>query len=144
MKFTIELRRLIGMIGSLRGRERGKRTDSQLVLSACQARVFVASGGNVAGEEALVLEDGSCVLPRVRFEKVLKTFRPKPNITVEADAQGLRIERFEMEVRSYSPTSAPPDHFDVPPVWDTWLATPSPAVSARPESPRDAGGRRVV
>ena len=55
-------------------------------LSACVARVFVEANGVAAGIEALVLEDGACNVPRMKFLKVLRTFHPKQNITLAADA----------------------------------------------------------
>jgi len=56
--------------------------------------VFVEANVVAAGIEALVLAGGECNVPRMNFLKVLWTFAPKQNLTMSADASGLRIEGF--------------------------------------------------
>ena len=56
-----------------------------LRLSPCAARVFVEANNVTAGIEALVLEDGACNVPRMKFLKVLRTFHPKQNLTLSAE-----------------------------------------------------------
>jgi hypothetical protein len=135
MKFTDERVALERMVGQLKA-ERGAKGLRQrmLRLSACAARVFVEANDVVAGIEALVLEEGACNVPRMKFLKVLRTFHPKPNITVTADAGGLRIESFLMKVTCFSPVATVPGEFQVFPVTDTWLAQPETPKSAPPES----------
>ena len=49
--------------------ERGRvlRDEGELQLIVCGAMVFVEGNGVTAGCEALVLDEGTCRLPRVRF-----------------------------------------------------------------------------
>lgn len=132
MKFTVERVTLERMVAQLKV-ERGMKGPRQrmLRLSACAARVFVEANGVTAGIEALVLEDGACNVPRMKFLKVLRTFAPKPNITLSADENGLRIEGFVMKATCFSPTAAAPGEFQVFPVTDGWLAKPE----AKPAMP---------
>src|SRR5438045_2151967 len=104
MKFTIELRPFVKMIETVgKKMPREKRGDPNLRVLACAARAFVESNQTVAGTEALVLRDGQCLLPRLKLLRVLKTYRGRKNLTIEADAGGLKIGGFSMQVSSYSP-----------------------------------------
>ena len=89
MKFTVERVALERMIDQLKA-DRGVKGQQQRMmrLSACTARVFVEEDGVAAGLEALVLADGGCNVPRIRFLKIVRTFHPKLNITIAADAGG--------------------------------------------------------
>ncbi len=112
MNFTIHLNSLCDMIAMLGGKSAGqKRADSYLRLSACDGMVFVAANQVVCGVEALVLEDGSCSLPRVKFGKILATYAPKNVISIEADRAGLRIGGFSMRTRRYEETAVSPADF---------------------------------
>jgi hypothetical protein len=136
MKFTVERVALQRMVEQLKI-ERGVKGQSQRMmrLSACAARVFVEANGVAAGIEALVLEDGACNVPRMKFLKVLRTFHPKQNVTLSADAAGLRIEGFTMKATCFSPVADAPGEFQVFPVTDAWLAQPEPPKAATvPES----------
>ena len=119
MKFIVERIALQRMIEQLKF-ERGVAGAQQrmLRLSACAARVFVEANHVTAGIEALVLEDGACNVPRMKFLKVLRTFTHKPNITLAADASGLRIEGFVMKATHFSPVAIAPREFQVFPVTD--------------------------
>jgi hypothetical protein len=90
-------------------------------LSACVARVFVEANGVAAGIEALVLADGGCNVPRIRFLKILRTYHPKLNVTIAADAGGLRIEGFAMKATRFSPVPTAPGEFQIFPVTDESL-----------------------
>ena len=136
MKFTVERIALQRMIEQLKF-ERGVAGAQQrmLRLSACAARVFVEANNVTAGIEALVMEDGACNVPRMKFLKVLRTFAHKPNITLAADASGLRIEGFVMKATHFSPVAVAPGEFQVFPVTDAWLAPPETSKPAPlPES----------
>ena len=85
------------------------------------------ANGVAAGIETLVLEDGACTVPRIKFLKILKTFHPKPNVTLEADESGLKIESFVMKATSFSAVAVAPGEFQVFPVTDTWLGKPEAA-----------------
>jgi hypothetical protein len=136
MKFTVERVALERMVEQLKT-ERGVKGPRQRMmrLSACAARVFVEANGVAAGIEALVLEEGACNVPRMKFLKVLRTFHPKQNLTLSADASGLRIEGFLMKVTCFSSTTAAPGEFQIFPVTDAWLAQSETAEPAQtPES----------
>jgi hypothetical protein len=137
MKFSIDrvtLERMVKHLGVERG-VKGPR-ESMMRISACVARVFVEANGVTAGVEALVLEDGACSVPRMKFLKVLRTFAPKPAILVSVDEDGLRIENFLMKVTDFSPKATAPGKFPVSPVKDTWLAQPkTPQSSSHTISP---------
>ena len=137
MKFTVERVALQGMVEQLKI-ERGVKGQSQRMmrLSACVARVFVEANGVAAGIEALVLEDGACNVPRMKFLKVLRTFHPKQNITLAADAGGLRIEGFVMKATCFSPVAVAPGEFQVFPVTDAWLAPPETTKPTPPPESR--------
>ncbi len=137
MKFTVERVALERMVGQLKV-ERGMTGPRQRMmrLSACAARVFVEANGVAAGIEALVLEDGACNVPRIKFMKILRTFAHKPNITLAADASGLRIEGFVMKATHFSPVTVAPGEFQVFPVTDAWLAPPETSKPAPPPESR--------
>ena len=138
MRFTVERVALQRMIERLRFQRGVKGKSQQMMgLSACAPHVFVEANGVAAGIEALVLEDGACIVPRMKFLKILQTFHPKPNVTLVADADGLRIESFVMKVTHFSPLVAAPGEFQMFPVTDGWLATPG---TPRPPPPPE--GRR--
>jgi len=112
--------------------DRGVKGQQQRMmrLSACVARVFVEANGVAAGIETLVLEDGACNVPRTRFLKIQRTSHPKLNVTIAADADGLRIEGFVTKARRFSPLATAPGEFQIFPVMDAWVAqseTPPPA-----------------
>src|SRR5437016_2468073 len=119
MKFTIERAALVKMVEQVRVKLSGREKDQPLKLWACCARVFVTSGGIVAGREALVFEDGECLVPGKHFSRILKSYRGKKNLTIDVDEKGLRIGGFSMSVRGYSPHAEPPGEFQVFPVTDT-------------------------
>jgi hypothetical protein len=93
----------------------------RLRLWACVARVFVESNGVIAGTEALVVEDGTCVVPRSTFLKLLQSYKDKQNLTIEADSSALRVGSTTLGHLGYTPTAVPLDRFDVFPVTDTWI-----------------------
>jgi len=134
MKFTVERVALERMVEQLKT-ERGVKGPRQRMmrLSACAARVFVEANGVAAGIEALVLDDGTCNVPRKKFLKVLRTFAPKQNLMLSADENHLRIEGFVMKATCFSPVATAPGEFQIFPVTDAWLAqaeTPKPGQGA--------------
>jgi hypothetical protein len=61
MHFTIDRRRFIKMLESVwRKLPNQKGKQREVRIYSCAARVFVEANGVTAGEEALVLEEGSC------------------------------------------------------------------------------------
>src|SRR5260370_15715707 len=97
MKFSVERVALERMIEQLKA-DRGVKGQQQRMmrLSTCAARALVEANGVAAGIEALVLADGGCNVPRIRFLKILRTYHPKLNVTIAGDAGELRIEGFVM------------------------------------------------
>ena len=113
MNFAIHLEPLLNMIAQLQGKAAGRqRADRYLRLSACDGMVFVAANEGVCGVEALVLKDGACSLPRVKFAKVLMTYVPKEVISIDANSDGLSIGGFRMKVRNYSEKVISPTNFE--------------------------------
>jgi hypothetical protein len=133
MKFTVERVALERMVEHLKPERSVKGPRQRMMrLSACAARVFVEANGVAAGIEALVLADGACNVPRMKFLKVLRTFAPKQNLTLSADASGLRIEGFLMKATCFSPVATAPGEFQIFPVTDAWIAQPA---KSEPEQP---------
>ena len=110
MKFTIALSDLESLLKTMAPRP--KTTDT-FTLSACAARVFVEHKGDIGGIEALVFEDGAVSLPTKKFRELLKTYKGRQSLTLEAAADGLRIGNFQMPILGYNPRAVPPGHFQV-------------------------------
>ena len=110
MKFTIALSDLESLLKTIAPRPKSKDT---FTLSACAARVFVECKGDIGGIEALVFEDGAITLPAKAFRELLKTYKGRKSLTLEADPDGLRIGTFQMAVAHYSPNPKPPGNFQV-------------------------------
>ena len=87
MKFTIERRALVRMLELIGPKAPSKMLrDREVRLSACAARVFVEANESVGGTEALVLEDGTCLLDFKLFLKLLKSHSKKKVLYVEVNA----------------------------------------------------------
>jgi hypothetical protein len=110
MKFSIALSDLESLLKTLAPRPKSADT---FTLSACAARVFVKCKGDIGGIEALVFEDGAISLPTKKFRELLKTYKGRQSLTVEADADGLRIGTFQMAAAHYDPNPKPPGNFQV-------------------------------
>jgi hypothetical protein len=110
MKFTIVLSDLENLLKTLAPRPKAKDT---FTLSACAARVFVECKGDICGIEALVFEDGAVTLPAKAFRELLKTYKGRKSLTLEAAPDGLRIGTFQMAVAHYNPNPKPPGNFQV-------------------------------
>lgn len=124
MHFTIELKRLIKMIETVRRKLPGqKKKDKFLRLYACAARVFVEANGVTAGEEALVLRDGGCRQLLEQFLALLKTYSDKENVTIDADEKSLRVFTSTLPVIDFTRDVQPPADFVVGRVTDTWVAS---------------------
>ena len=137
MEFTVERVALERMVEHLKPERSVKGQRQRMMrLSAFAARVFVEANGVAAGIEALVLEDGACNVPRMKFLKVLRTFAPKQNLTMSADDNGLRIEGFLMKITRFSPTTPAPGEFQTFPVTDAWLTQSETAKPAHPQEGR--------
>ena len=110
MKFSIALSDLESLLKTLAPRPKAKDT---FTLSACAARVFVECKGDIGGIEALVFEDGAVSLPTKKFRELLKTYKGRQSLTVEAAADGLRIGNFQMAILHYNAQAVAPGHFQI-------------------------------
>lgn len=124
MKFSVDRLALVKMLRLAQKRAPGARNRDRLVrLSVCPAKVFIEANEVAAGVEALVLEEGTCSLPHDVFLRLLQSYHPKPQITIETNARALRMGTTTLEaVVSYSPESTPPMSYRVFPVTDSAVA----------------------
>jgi hypothetical protein len=123
MHFTIERKRLIKMLESVRRKLPGqKKKDQEVRLFACAARVFVEANGVAAGEEALVLRDGGCRQPLEQFLALVKSYPDKQNVTIEADETALRMFSSTRSLSGFTNDVKPPADFVVGRVSDTWVS----------------------
>jgi len=81
------------------------------LLFACAARVFVQTSDGTAGIESLVFADGGVKLAIKTFREVLKTYKGTLFLTMEASANGMRIQNFAMPVLGYDPRPVAPAEF---------------------------------
>jgi hypothetical protein len=94
MHFTIERKRLVKMLESVRRKAPGQKKRAKDVrLFACAARVFVEANGVTAGEEALVFRDGGCCHPLDLFLALVKSYANKENVTFEAVPKNVQQHR---------------------------------------------------
>src|ERR1022692_2708427 len=78
MKFTIERATFIKVLEVIARKAPSKKwRDKEVRLLACAPRVFVEANESTGGIEALVFEDGTCVLEHKTFLKLLKMHSPK-------------------------------------------------------------------
>lgn len=123
MHFTIERKRLIKMLQVLHKNRPGLRNNAKEVrLYACAVRVFVEANDVTAGEETLVYEDGSCVLPLAMFTALLKAYPDKENVTIKADKKALSLFTSTIPITGFTVNVQPPAQFFVGRVTDTWVA----------------------
>ena len=126
MKFTIEQKRLVKMLETVRRKLPGQKTkDKNVRIYACAARVFVEANGVTVGEEALVLTDGGCTQPLEPFLALVKSYSDKPNLTIEADEKVLKLFNSVRPSSDFTTNVKPPANFVVGRVTDTWLSRPS-------------------
>ncbi len=138
MKFTIERRTLIKMLEVV-GRRAPSKTwrDKEVRLSACVARVFVEANESAGGHEALVFEDGTCLVDYNVFLKLLKTYPEKKAITIEANERLIKFYSTTLPVTQFSHHAKPPGNFRVYPVTDDWLVKDQPEQSPKQENETD-------
>ena len=123
MKFTIERVALVKMLEVIGRKAPSKKwRDKEVRLSAYAPRVFAEANESIGGIEALVLEDGTCFLEHKSLLKLLKSYFPKKNITIEVNERVIQLENSTRAVRGYSRTFTPPGKFHVFQVADEWLS----------------------
>ena len=71
--------------------------------------------------EALVLQDGSCLLDRKTLVAILKTYTNKEHLTFEAGPNWIKFGTTIMNTAGYSTKAEAPGEFQVFPVRDTWI-----------------------
>ncbi len=114
MKFTIEPEPFVQMLEMLgKARPDRRRADPTVRLVACRGRVCVERAGTVAEIDAVVWEDGQCTLSRGRLLNLVKTHRLEPELTLEAHAQGLRLDGLTIPLTSYCPFAVAPGAFQI-------------------------------
>jgi hypothetical protein len=97
--------------------------DKEVRLSACAARVFVDANESAGGNEALVLEDGTCLVNHKLFLKLLKMHSGKKNLTIEVDERRIKFATTQLPVTEFSRSAKPPAKFKIHPVTDNRLAS---------------------
>src|ERR1035438_420973 len=123
MKFTIERAPFVKVLEVIARKAPSKKwRDKEVRLLACAPRVFVEANESNGRIEALVFEDGTCVLEHKTFLKLLKMHSPKKNITVEIDEHKIKFASTTLPVSGYSRTVTPPGKFKIFPVTDDWLS----------------------
>ena len=148
MKFTVERKLLVKMLQCI-GKKHPTQTrrDEQVLLSACAARVFVEANQTTAGTETLVFEDGTCFLQQKMFLQVLKTYKTKPDVTIEADGRTLRFFSTTLEITDFSHTVTAPGKFQTTAparhVRDSHVSRLKPPPS-HPEATRRLSGSQAV
>lgn len=114
MKFATETETFIRVLEMLGGElSLAKGADSPLQLSACHERVSVRINGTVASVEALVWEEGQSLLSYHSLLSLLRQLRDEPNVLVQADFGGLRIQNHVLPVREFSGYTRLPDRFQI-------------------------------
>lgn len=89
------------------------------------------------GFETLVFRDGTCRLPCRKLLRVLKTYYPKANVTLEGNETGLRVERFELCPEGFSFKASAPGAVQIVTA-DAWLAPKGPLASLSANVPSAA------
>jgi hypothetical protein len=107
--------------------------DKEVRLSACAARVFVEANESAGGSEALVLEDGTCLVDFKLFLKLLKSHSKKKTLYVEADAKRIKFVSTTLPVTGFSKAVTPPGEFKLYPVTDGWLTLARTEAAQLPE-----------
>lgn len=148
MHFIVDRLALVGMVETIARENRARHPKAQVRLTAVAPWVYAEGVGVTVGFETLVFRDGTCLLPCRKFLRVLKTYYPKANVTLEGNETGLRVERFEMCPEEFSFKAAAPDAFQVV-TSDAWLAPKGPLAppsanvpSAAPDETTLPPGRR--
>jgi hypothetical protein len=126
MKFTIERRTLVRMLELIGPKVPSKnRRDKEVRLSVCAARVFVEANESAGGTEALVLEDGTCLVDYKLFLRLLKSHTKKKTLYVEVDEKRIKFVTTSLPVTEFSHSVTPPGEFKIYPVTDGWLSMSS-------------------
>ncbi|NBV25239.1 MAG: hypothetical protein EBS05_25400, partial [Proteobacteria bacterium] len=137
MRFTVERMALVKMIEHLKPiRGAGKKRENDVLLTVCGPMVFVEANSVTGGCEALVMEEGTCRLMREGFLAVLKSFAPKKNLRFVSEGDWLRVERFEVRMRDYSPHAVAPEGYKPFPVAANWLEIPGASEDGAGAAPR--------
>jgi uncharacterized protein DUF6883 len=123
MKFTVERRALIKMLEVIGRKAPSKKwRDKEVRLAVCDARVFVEANESAGGVEALVFEDGTCMLDHKMFLQLLKMHPKKKVLIVEVNERKITFATTSLPVTQFSKTVISPGKFKVFPVTDGWVS----------------------
>jgi hypothetical protein len=123
MKFTVDRAALVRMLEVIARKAPSKKwRDKEVRLSACAPRVFVEANESAGGIEALVLEDGTCLLEHKVFLDLLKSHFPKKNIIIAADERKITFATTTIRTSGFSRIVTAPGKFRDFPVTDDWLS----------------------
>ena len=109
MKITIKTKDVEAALKAVFARVPGKK--AVLTITAIDGRLLLESANNAGAMSVTVEQAGQVTLPAKTFRKVLDTYAGAPELRLEADASGLRINAFKMPVTSWNPTPALPSGF---------------------------------
>jgi hypothetical protein len=125
MHFIVNRLALVKMVETVARGNRARHPKAQVQLTAVAPWVYAAGVGVTVGIETLVFRDGICRLPCRKLLRVLKTYYPKANVTLEGTEACLRVERFEMCPEGFSFKASAPGAFQIVTA-DAWLAPKGP------------------
>jgi DNA polymerase III sliding clamp (beta) subunit (PCNA family) len=84
---------------------------AMLSLTAIDGMLILESDNNAGAARVPVEQSGQVILPAKTFRDVLDTYKGVPELRVEADAGGLRINAFKISVSSWNPSPTRPAGF---------------------------------
>ena len=130
MKFTIEqtvILKMLSRAGKLlpaKSQRKVAPPPREIVLKACGGWAFLEGPDSLAiGREALVLQDGSCVVDLDQILVLVRTYAGVPNLTFEAGDDYLQFRSTRINAHSQEANPSPPGHFRPIHINDTWLAS---------------------
>jgi hypothetical protein len=88
------------------------KSDRDVQVLAAKGHLYFINSHMTAGCEALVLEPGAFWIRRVLLEKVLRSFKDKEIIILEADERRFWIGRFSCPITLWEPKPKPPKEFE--------------------------------
>ena len=124
MKFTVERQSLVNMIGLLAIKPaHRKQSDSWMRLTASGSRVFVEGNETTCGVEALVMSEGTCRVRRSVLLRILQSYHPRVNITMEGRPGALQLVNSTIAISGFNPVAVAPENFrSFVVTTDRWLA----------------------
>lgn len=109
MKFTIHTNEVRTALKTVIARSRGKKAF--LTITATDGKLIIKCGDNAWSSNTSIEGQGQLEVPAKVFQNVLDTYAGKPELQLEADASGLRLESLRMPATSWNPTPTMPSGF---------------------------------